>query len=381
MIMRRILSLLLLLGACAAPQPAAVNPPPAQAAPAPAPASAPPALEFGSLRHAVAALPAPTAGERWTYFAGPWLGTADAELAESIPGVRVVTGLTREQALERAAEAHGVDGFYATPAFLEKAAHLAWVQAMSSGVERYLTIPALAADAGPVLTNVQGSSGPAIADHAFAMLLTLSRGLRDYARAQTEARWSAESSGDAFALQDKTLLVVGLGGIGGEIARRGYGFGMRIIATRRSDAPAPDYVARLGRSEDLLGMLPEADVVAIAVPLTPETAGLFDAAAFAAMKPGAILINVARGRIVDTGALLEALRSGRLGGACLDVTDPEPLPADHPLWREPRVLITPHVAADSALSGDRAAALLRENLRRFGAGEPLFNVVDKKAGY
>lgn len=369
-----------LLAACAAPRPV---PQPDDAAHTQAVQTAAPTVvvELGSLRNAVAALPAPPLGERWTYFVGPWLGEESAALADSIPGVRVVAGLTREQALERAAEAHGADGFFVTPAFLERATNLAWVQAMSSGVERYLTLPALADEGGPVLTNVQGSSGPAIADHSFAMLLSLARGLRAYDRAQAESRWSADAAGDAFALQGRTLLVVGLGGIGGEIARRGHGFGMRVMATRRSDAPGPDFIARLGRSEDLLAMLPEADVVAIATPLTPETTGMFDAAAFAAMKPGAILINVARGKIVRTDALLDALRSGRLGGACLDVTDPEPLPADHPLWREPNVIITPHVAADSALSGDRAAAMLRENLRRFGAGEPLLNVVDKKAGY
>ncbi len=213
------------------------------------------------------------------------------------------------------------------------------------------------------------------------MLLSLSRELRFYAREQEAARWTRAGSGDAFALQGKTLLVVGLGGIGTEIARRGHGFGMRVIATRRSDTPGPDFVEQLGRSEDLLAMLPEADVVAIAVPLTTETESLFDAKVFAAMKPGAILINVARGKVVDTSALLDALRSGRLGGACLDVTEPEPLPSDHPLWREARVLITPHVASDAELTDERATALLRENLRRFGAGEPLLNVVDKRAGY
>jgi phosphoglycerate dehydrogenase-like enzyme len=232
-----------------------------------------------------------------------------------------------------------------------------------------------------VLTNMQGASGPAIADHAFGMLLSLSRELRFYAREQDAGRWARGGGAHAFALQDRTLLVVGLGGIGTEIARRGAGFGMRVIATRRSDAPGPDYVERVGRSEDLLTLLPEADVVAIAVPLTAETEGLFDAEAFAVMKPGAILINVARGKVVDTAALLDALQSGRLGGACLDVTDPEPLPSGHALWREQRVVITPHVASDSDLTGERAVAVLRENLRRFGAGEPLLNVVNKSAGY
>jgi len=340
-----------------------------------------PVAELGSLRHARPALPAPAMGERWTYFARSLSANELEILEQSAPGVRIVAGLSREQALARAAEAHGVDASYATPEFLARAENLAWVQAMSAGVERYLDIPALRESEAIVLSNQQGASGPAIADHVFAMLLTLTRDLRFYFQEQDAERWTRGGGGQAFALQDKTLLVVGLGGIGTEIARRGAGFGMHVIATRRSDAPRPEFVARLGRSEDLLSMLPEADVVAIAVPLTAETEGMFDAEAFAAMKPGAILMNVARGKVVDTSALLDALRSGHLGGACLDVTDPEPLPPGHALWREPGVVITPHVASAAELSGERATALLHENLRRFGAGEPLLNVVDKAAGY
>ena len=153
------------------------------------------------------------------------------------------------------------------------------------------------------------------------------------------------------------------------------------IASRRSDTPPPDYVDEQGTPDRLLDMLAEADVVAICLPLTDETAGLFDAEAFDAMKPGAYLINIARGGIVDTDAMLAALRSGRLAGACLDVTDPEPLPEDHPLWTEPNVVITPHVASFAALTSARRWALTRENIRRFGAGEPLLNTVDKQAGY
>lgn len=371
--MTRVAVLLALTGlgvSCAAP--------PTRAAPK---AAQEPAVEIGSLRNARAALPAPGPGERWTYFARSIPAEELEDWKRAAPGVEFVVGLSREQALARAAEARGADGWYATEEFLARATNLAWVQAMSSGVERYLAVPALRESGAIVLTNMQGASGPAIADHAFGMLLTLSRELRPYAREQEAGRWSRGGEGRAFALQDRTLLVVGLGGIGTEIARRGAGFGMRVIATRRSDAPGPAFVERVGRSEDLMALLPEADVVAIAAPLTAETEGMFGAAAFAAMKPGAILINVARGRIVDTEALLDSLRSGRLGGACLDVTEPEPLPAGHPLWSEPRVVITPHVASDSALSGERADLLLRENLRRFGAGEPLLNVVDKAAGY
>jgi phosphoglycerate dehydrogenase-like enzyme len=230
---------------------------------------------------------------------------------------------------------------------------------------------------------MRGVHAPAIADHVFGMLLALTRDLPVHLAGRAEGRWSRQGSGALVpvALHGRTLLVVGLGGIGTEIARRGHGFGMRVLATRRGDDPAPAFVERVGKPQQLLAMLPEVDVVAIAVPLTAETRGLFDAAAFAAMKPRSYLVNIARGEVVDSDALLAALRSGKLAGACLDVTDPEPLPAGHPLWQLPNVVITPHVAARAELTGERRWILFRENLRRFDAGEPLLNVVDKQAGY
>ena len=316
-----------------------------------------------------------------TFFAGGLSNEEVAELSVLAPNLRIVTGLTSEQALERAAEAHGVEARYATPEFLARASNLVWVQAMSAGVDRYAGNAALMQNDAIVFTNMQGVSGPAIADHVLGMLLTLTRNLRFYGNEQEAGRWTPGGGGGATALAGRTMLVVGLGGIGTEIAERAAGFGMRVIATRRSDTPGPAFVEKVGHTEDLLAMLPEADVVAIAVPLTAETEGMFGAAAFAAMKPGAYLLNIARGKVVDTAALVAALNSGRLAGAGLDVTNPEPLPADHPLWRMSNVVITPHVASDAELTNARSWSLLRENLRRFAAGEPLYNVVDKRAGY
>lgn len=317
-----------------------------------------------------------------TFFASDLSPSEIEELKSVAPNVVIVNGLSREQAVDRAAEAHGAEGSYATPEFLARATNLVWIQAMSAGVDRYMGTPELIANDRVVLTNMRGVHGPAIADHVFAMLLTLTRDLRFHSANQAEGRWEREgSSARPVALEGRTMLVVGLGGIGTEVAKRAHGFGMRILATRRSDAPGPEYVERVGPPADLLAMLPEADVVALCVPLTDETRGLIGKAAFDAMKPGAILINVGRGRVVDTGALLAALDSGRLGGACLDVTDPEPLPSDHPLWRHPRVLITPHVSSEAEITDRRRWELFRENIRRFGAGEPLENVVDKRAGY
>jgi phosphoglycerate dehydrogenase-like enzyme len=328
---------------------------------------------------------APVAGSGFrTYFAADLDEDRIHELAELVPGLRIVAGLAPEEALRRAGEADGADARYATSEFLRAAPDLVWVQAHSAGVERYLAVPELAAADGPLLTNMAGVHGPAIADHAFAMLLALTRDLATRLDARDAGRWESRGSEELapLALEGRTLLVVGLGGIGTEIARRAHGFGMRVVATRRHpEEPGPDFVERVAPAGALLELLGQADVVALCVPLTAETEGLIGAAAFAAMRPGSFLINVARGRVVDTEALVAALDSGRLAGACLDVTDPEPLPPEHPLWRRPNVVITPHVAARAELTDERAWELFRENLRRFAVDEPLLNVVDKAAGY
>jgi phosphoglycerate dehydrogenase-like enzyme len=340
------------------------------------------AEEIGSLRNARVAIKMPAPKIELTYFAGSLSAADKAELARLAPNVRLVTGLTRETALARAGEAHGIDSRFATPEFLAKANKLVWVQVMSAGVERFVSIEPLAKNDAIVLTNFRGVHGPAIADHALAMLLSLTRDLRFHTANQARQHWGkGESPARPIALDKSTMLVVGIGGIGTEIAQRAHGFGMRVIGTRRSTTPAPAFIEKVGQSKDLLAMLPEADVVAIAVPLTSETEKLFNAAAFAAMKRGSYLINISRGKVVDTEALVAALKSGQLAGACLDVTEPEPLPAGHALWSVPNVIITPHVAGESEVTDQRSSALLRENMRRFGAGEPLLNVVDKVAGY
>lgn len=304
-----------------------------------------------------------------------------AALARAAPGVRFVIGLSREEALARAGEADGADVFYATDEFLRAAQRLRWVQARSAGVDRYMGISALVERDEVLLTNFRGVHGPTIADHTMAMLLALTRDLPGSLAAQREARWDRASTLERTALDGRTMLVVGLGGIGTEIARRAHGFGMRVIATRRGDEGAPAFVDRVGKPSELHAMLAEADVVAIAVPLTAETEGLFDAKAFAAMRRGSYLLNIARGKVVRTDALLVALRDGTLAGAGLDVTDPEPLPADHELWTLPNVIITAHVAGDAELTEARGLELELENMRRFDRGEPLVNVVDKRRGY
>jgi phosphoglycerate dehydrogenase-like enzyme len=182
-------------------------------------------------------------------------------------------------------------------------------------------------------------------------------------------------------LEGKTVLVVGLGGIGTEVAKRAHALGMRVIATRASGRNGPDYVSYVGLPDELLKLAAEADFVVNCTPLTPQTTGLFDQAFFRTLKPSAYFLNVGRGKSVVTSDLIAALSAGKLAGAGLDVVDPEPLPADNPLWRLPNVIITPHISANTSVSEQQRIALLRENLRRYTAGEPLLAVVDVSHGY
>jgi len=351
------------------------------------PALARQAEPIGSTRNAriAFAIPAgtdPAARPRLVMLTATWPAETLASMRAAAPNVTIIDGLNRETAKTHASSANAVDARLLTPEFIASAPNLVWVVTPSAGIDRLMSVKGLGENEKIVVTNSRAMHGPAIADHAFAMLLTLTRNMREHGENQKSARWDdADSETRPMALHNKTMLVVGIGGIGEEVARRANGFGMRVIATRRTDAPAPSFVQKVGKPDELLGMLPEADVVAICVPLTKETEKLFDAGAFGAMKKGAILINVGRGKVVDTGALLAALDSGQLGGACLDVTDPEPLPSEHPLWKQPRVIITPHVSADADLTDERIRLLLIENVRRFGAGEPLLNTVDMKTGY
>jgi len=182
-------------------------------------------------------------------------------------------------------------------------------------------------------------------------------------------------------IRGQTILIVGLGGIGTEVAKRAHALGMRVVATRASDRAGPDFVSYVGLPDELAKLAAEADVVVNALPLTPATRDTFDARVFAAMKRSALFINVGRGGTVVTPALVQALHSGGVGGAAVDVTDPEPLPADHPLWDAPNVIITPHISSESELGFTRVWEIVRENLRRYVAGEAMLSVVDIERGY
>jgi len=382
-LIRGLLSLgLLSLVACSSPSTVSVHTSPGAVQDSQQTTNPNDAEAIGSTRNSRVAIPVAGRTEPLVFLAGDMPQDELDELAKAAPNVKIMNGLTRQTALKHASEAHGVDVRVLSPELLEKAPNLVWVQALSAGVDRYVTMKPLVDNDKIVLTNMRAVHGPAIADHSMAMLLQLTRNLRHYTEQQKDGKWNeGDTPWPSSALAGKTMLVLGLGGIGTEIAQRAHGFGMKVIATRRSDAPSPEFVHHVGKPGELLTLLPQADMVAVCVPLTADTEGMIKQAEFNAMKPGAILINIARGKIVDTDAMMSALKDGRLAGACLDVTDPEPLPPEHPLWKMPNVVITPHVAADAAITDERRRALVRENMRRFGAGEPLLNVVDKKAGY
>jgi phosphoglycerate dehydrogenase-like enzyme len=215
------------------------------------------------------------------------------------------------------------------------------------------------------------------------MVLNFSRGLYRYRTAQDAEAWDRARVPEEqlWELTGRTMLVVGLGGIGTEVARRAHALGMEVIATRNSRREGPPFVSYVGLADELMSLTPRADVVVNAAPLTPATTGLFDAAFFRAMKPTAYFINVGRGRSVLTEDLIEALEKGWIAGAGLDVTEPEPLPAGHALWTAPNIIITPHVAAGSDRRIQRLWIVLRENLRRYAAGEPMLSVVGVERGY
>jgi phosphoglycerate dehydrogenase-like enzyme len=266
--------------------------------------------------------------------------------------------------------------------------NLRWIQMMSHGVESCLARPEIASPRIAV-TAMKNTVDANVADAAMGLLLVQTRGIDWFLRKQWERRWVGDGT-DVRAepdrppqreLRGKTLLVYGLGGIGTEIAARAHAFGLRVVGIRASGRPGPALVSYVGRPDELLTLARDADVVINAAPLTAATRNVFDARFFEALKAGAYFINVGRGESADTPALIAALRSGRLAGAGLDVTDPEPLPVDHPLWTAPNVVITQHQAAYSAEGMERRRRLAAENLRRYVAGEPLLGPIDVAQGY
>ena len=301
-------------------------------------------------------------------------------LQREFPDTEFLVPESSEDAIGLAAQVDAIIGS-CDAALVAAAKRLVWVQIPWAGVERCLVSPRIASGE-VVLTNMQKMSSPVIGEHAVTLALALSHGLPAQAKAMPSGEWRPDSPAAraAVPLAGKTMLVLGLGGIGTETARRGAALGMRVIGTRNSSREGPSYVDYVGLADEMLDLVPQADVIVNALPATDQTRGLLDAEFFAATKRGAYFVNVGRGTTVNTDALLRALQNGQLGGAGLDVTDPEPLPPDHPLWQLDNVIITPHIAGRGG-ERERHLLLLRENLRRYAAGDALLNVVDPGRGY
>ena len=295
-------------------------------------------------------------------------------------GVELVRVRSDNEAIANAEGADAILGF-CSDRVLKAASDVTWVQVFGAGAERCLAVESVR-NGDVMLSNMQKMSSPVIGEHVTAMVLSLSRGLIPFAKSMSDGKWqrSSEIVAGMQSYSGKTVLVAGLGGIGTEAARRLAALDMRVIGTRRSSREGPDFVDYVGLSHELHDLAAEADFIVNALPHTPETEGLFDAEFFNAARKGAYFINVGRGKTVVTGDLVAALKSGQIAGAALDVTDPEPLPAGHPLWQMDNVIITPHV---SSRGGNRIRhnILAKENLRRFVAGEALLNVVDPELGY
>ena len=306
-------------------------------------------------------------------------------IARAFPNVRVVQSRDREAFVTFLPEATVLYTWSMPRRHLARAAKLRWIHTAEGGVDRLLS-PELV-KSKIVVTNCTGVTPDSVADHATGMVLSLSRRLAESRDLQRQRVWGRDLlwSGDRvpFALAGKTALVVGFGSIGSAIGRRLKACGMTVVGLRAKDAdktPPPE-ADEIHGPEALEPQLARADVVVLALPLTRETRRLFDGDRFGSFKPGALFVNVGRGEVVDDTALAEALASGRVGGAGLDVFNEEPLPRESPLWGHPRVVITPHVAGTDPGHMERATELFERNLERFLKDEPLLNVVDKNLGY
>lgn len=266
---------------------------------------------------------------------------------------------------------------------LRHARKLKWIHSTAAGVAQ-LMYPELR-DSGILVTNPSGVFSSPMAEHTMGLLIALARNFPDSVRHQDRSHWGQQDIWDKpqrlTELSDQVLLIVGLGSIGRELARRAHAFDMRIWGVTRSGKSDSPHAERVVPASQLDDVFPEADYLVIAAPETSETRRLIGAPQIARMKRGARLINIGRGSLLDEAALIHALQSGALAGAALDVTSVEPLPADSPLWRTPNLLITPHTSAVSDRLWHRETALLVDLLERWFDGREMFNQVDLSRGY
>lgn len=278
----------------------------------------------------------------------------------------------------------------------EQAPALRWVQFHFAGIDRYINEPVIQKD-GLIVTTISGAAASQMAEYVLAMLLALGRKLPALGASQKKSEWPKDRFERflPFELRGKTVGIIGYGSIGRQVARLLQPFGVTVLATKQNAKqpqdrdytvdgmgdPQGDLVHRLYPAQALPSMLKECHFLVVTTPLTPKTLGLLDAKALDLLRPGAYLVDVSRGGILDHNALMEALKTGKLAGAALDVFPEEPLPASSPLWQLPNVIITPHISGSSLHYNERAMDLFSENLHRYLGGLPLYNLFEPQRGY
>ncbi len=303
-----------------------------------------------------------------------------SDLSSASSKVRIVSA-TRANLKQELADADALIG-EPTPEDIRIGKNLQWVQVMSAGVERALHLSGGndLRDSKIILTNNRIVQGPEIADHALAMLLALSRGLNKFIADDKQENWQPRPY-KGIELNGRTAVIIGVGGIGTQIAVRAAAFGMNVIGVDPQDIPFQPSIKKVVKPDQLDEVIPEADVVFISAPHTPESHKMMGAKEFELMKKDSYFIAVSRGGLYDMNGLVKALDSKRLAGAGVDVTDPEPLPKGHALWKFDNAIVTPHIAGRSDKDRARMISTIKQNIARFADGKPLVNVVDKKRGY
>lgn len=301
-----------------------------------------------------------------------------ARLRQAHPDLDFRLCLDEASFIETAAEAQIIFTKQIPAAALSAASHLRWVQAGTAGVERWLN---LLGERDVILTNARGAHGTPMAELILGQMLAFATGLHTLLRARPgDPEPKKRALQEKFELAGQTLCVVGLGDIGGSLAEKAKGLGMRVVGVRRSQAPFPGLDQQV-TPDRLLDVLPEADHVALCLPLTSETRSIVGEQELRVMKPSAYIYNVGRGASISAAPLLRALQEGWIAGAGLDVTDPEPLPVESPLWTLPNVILSQHTSGSSPFNADRITAIFLDNLERYRRGEPLQNVVNRQLQY
>jgi phosphoglycerate dehydrogenase-like enzyme len=300
---------------------------------------------------------------------------------QSVSNKVKIVNVTPDKVLSEIADADAYVGVI-KPEEVIAGKKLKWVQITSAGVENVLHKSGSTAlrDSNIVVTNNQIVQGPEIADHALAMLLYFTRKLNVYSGDRLTENWRREAF-QGIELRGKNAVVIGLGGIGQQIAQRAWGFGMNVVGVDPEDIPMSPFWQRVVKPDQLNEVIPNADVVFISAPHTEMSHKMMGPTQFDLMKKNSYFIAVSRGGIYDLPSLIKSLDSGKLAGAGVDVTDPEPLPKGNALWKFPNAIITPHIAGRSDMDRGRMLGTVKENIKRFAEGKPLINVVDKKKGY